>query len=264
METLRIPCEEAQKLKDRLTDLGLEPRKVEHTLWSLKGEGVYLNLYNSCVLLIQGKKAKEWKEKVLSLLSVPKRPVGGCDESGKGDIFGPLVLCCAVIKPENFLRVLELTPKDSKKMKDEEVEEKAPLLKKLVMVKCIKILPERFNRLYEEMGSVNRIMDKAYLRILKEFESAPPERVIVDAYREGNPFSSYGWVRMEKKGERDVAVSCAGIIARWKFLKTLKELEDIHGVKLPKGASEEVKTKAYKILQRDPALARKLIKLSYL
>lgn len=264
METLRIPCEEVERLRNKLIASGLRPRTVDHTLWSLEGEEVYLNLYTSCILLIQGKKTKEWKKKILSLLSVPKEPIGGCDESGKGDIFGPLVLCCVVIRPENFLRVLELTPKDSKKMKDKEVEEKAPLLKKLVVVKCIKLLPERFNQLYEEVGSVNKIMDKAYLRILKEFESTPPKRVIVDAYREGNPFSGYGWVKMEKKGERDVAVSCASIIARWKFLKALRELEETYGLEIPKGASEEVKAKAREILQKDPTLARKLIKISYL
>jgi len=39
----------------------------------------------------------------------------GCDEAGKGDVFGPLVVCCALIRPENFHKVLELAPKDSKK-----------------------------------------------------------------------------------------------------------------------------------------------------
>jgi len=265
MRALRLPQEEIKKVEDLLKRSGFKRREVENTLWSYGGKGTYFNMYPSGTLLIQGKEIDNWVERVLSVINIPRSPVAGCDEVGKGDIFGPLVLCCAVISPENFKKVLLLNPKDSKLLKDEEVMRKAKELRKLVKLKCITIMPERFNELYEEYKNINRLMDDAYRKLIKvvvaEFE---PERVVVDRYSPKNPFRDIERVEFIEKGERDVAVSVASIMARDRFLKRLKELEEQFGIEVPKGASGEVKHRAKELLKKDPSLARRVLKLSFL
>lgn len=264
MRAIRIPEGEVEKVEEFLRRSGLKERKVKNTLWSYEGEGVYLNMHPSKTLLIQGRDSEAWAERVLSLIDVPEGPLGGCDEAGKGDIFGPLVLCCAVLTPENFRKVLSLNPKDSKLLEDEEVMRKAEALRGLVQFKCITLMPERLNELYERYGNLNRLMDDAYLKILeymlKEFY---PLRVVVDRYSIKNPFIGLERVLFLEKGERDVAVSVASILARGKFLKKLREMEETYGVKIPKGASKEAKAEAQKLLRGNPELARRLVKLGW-
>lgn len=258
MPTLRVPYDQTEKVKE-LLKRNLKERKVRNALFSFEGGGVYITLYPSGILLVQGKNSEDWIYKVLEIIDPPEGPVAGCDEAGKGDIFGPLVLCCAVIDPENFKEVLKATPKDTKSMEDEEVLRKAEKLKKLVKVRCVKLMPERFNVLYGEFGNLNRLMDSAYGKLIEviryEFK---PIRITLDAYSKVSPFQG---VRFLEKGEREVEVSVASIIARGKFLRSLRTLSVDAGVNLPKGAGPEARSLASRIREEDPDLARRVMKI---
>ena len=49
-------------------------------------------------------------------------PHAGIDESGKGDFFGPLVICCAYVPdPETAQKLSTLGVRDSKQIKSENV-----------------------------------------------------------------------------------------------------------------------------------------------
>ncbi len=263
--SIRVPHDQIEGVEGFLRSSGLKKRRVKNTLWSYEGKGVYLNMYPSGILLIQGRDGDRWAEKILERIEPPEGPLAGCDEVGKGDIFGPLVLCCAVIPPESFRKVLSLAPKDSKIMKDEEVLQKAEKLKRLVRTRCIVLMPERLNELYERYGNINRLMDDAYRKlILKIREEFNPERTYVDRYSGRNPFQDIEGVLFFEKGERDVAVSVASIIARAKFLRKVKELEGELGRKIPKGASPEAKELAHSILREKPQQAKRFLKLSFI
>ncbi len=265
MKALRIPEGYQQKIREHLKELGFKERHVKNALWSFEGEGVYVSMFPSGTLLIQGKDADPLEEEVLSLIEVPDGPVAGCDEAGKGDIFGPLVLCCAVICPENFREVLRANPKDSKSMKDEEVLRKAKKLRGIVRRRCINIKPERFNELYPRYGNLNRLMDAAYRKIVDQIrDESSPSKVVIDAYSCRNPFEGVEGVVFVEKGERDVAVSVASILARERFLRSLRDMEAELGSKVPKGASSEAMELARELLRKDPKLASRLIKLSFL
>ncbi|RLJ70337.1 ribonuclease HIII [Hydrogenivirga caldilitoris] len=262
MVALRLPQEEIEKVETSLKESGLKPRKVKNTLWSYEGKGIYFNMYPSGTLLIQGKDAEGWASKVLGVIEYPRFPLAGCDEVGKGDIFGPLVLCCAVIPPENFKKVLLLNPKDSKLLKDEDIMKKAQELRKLVKVKCITLMPERFNELYKKYRNINRLMDDAYKKLIDEVSREfNPGRIVVDRYSSRNPFQSYSRVEFIEKGERDIAVSVASMLAREKYLTKLKELEKDNNIEIPKGAGSHVREFANQLKRKNPTLAQRLIKI---
>ena len=264
MKSLRIPLEQAEKISTKLEEAGLKFREVENTLWSYEGNGVFFNLYNSGVLLIQGKNCATWVEKVLSWVKSPENPIAGCDEVGKGDIFGPLVLCCAVILPEKFKDVLKVVPRDSKTMKDSEIKAKAEQLRELVHAKFINLLPDRFNELYKKYGNINRLMDSGYKRLISEIKDLKPEYIMIDKYSATDPFLEDPLVRFVEKGEKYVPVSVASILARSRFLYTLSKLGEIYGLDIPKGASSNVKKFASELIEEKPDIAKKLIKISFL
>ncbi len=265
MKTLRIPYDQISRIELFLKKEDLKPREIENVLWSYTDGHTFFNMYSSGILLIQGKNTDEWVKKTLDEISAPEKPVVGCDEAGKGEIFGPLVLCCAVIPPENFKKVLSLAPKDSKRMKEEELAKKIRLLKPLVKLRCISIDPSRFNTLYEEVGNINKIMDAAYRKLIdtvvKEFH---PSRVVIDAYQGVNPFQDLESVIFEKKSEdKYVETSIAGMFARYKYLKSLRALEEELRTEIPRGAGQEAKDLAKRLVEAESERAFKAIKKSF-
>jgi len=263
--SLRIPSEQEQRILNLLRREGLKERKMRNALWSYEGKGVYLSLFPSGILLIQGKEAECWKNAVLKEIEVPAGSLAGCDEAGKGEVFGPLVLCCAVIHPDSYRSVLALAPRDPKKMKEEEIREKARQLKALISLRCVNISPERFNTLYGRYGSVNRLMDEAYSRLVQGVrEEFRPLRIVVDAYSPRNPFEGGRDILFEKKAEdRYPEVSVAAIFARLKYLEGLKKLTELSGIELPRGSGISAMELATHLKNTREDLARKLIKMNF-
>ena len=89
-------------------------REVPYSLWSIEGDGFNATLYSKekhgkRKLCVQGGKAEDFVLFVLEpnvlgsatlgyetvLDPTLTAPHAGSDESGKGDYFGPLVVCCA-------------------------------------------------------------------------------------------------------------------------------------------------------------------------
>ncbi|MDW8032934.1 MAG: ribonuclease HIII [Aquificaceae bacterium] len=255
--SIRVPREDFENLKFELLGLGFCEREVLGALWSLSDGNTHLVLYPSGTLLLQGKYKEDIKELIFSRLKVPQRVMVGCDESGKGDVFGPLLLCCAVIKPEYYRKVLELNPRDCKKMKDEEVVEKAKALRSFCELRCRCVEPLELNLMWEQVGNLNRVLDKLYGEILKELEeSYPSADFFVDAYSARNPFG--GRVVFKPKGEENLSVAVASVLARAGFLEWL----DAQG--LPKGSSPDSLSLARALYQKDPEGAKKLLKTFFL
>ncbi|RMH79312.1 MAG: ribonuclease HIII [Acidobacteria bacterium] len=255
--TLKVPPQEKDRLKKELLKMGFEEGFVPNTVWSLRCGGNQALLYPSGSLLLQGAHAQELKEKILSLLSSLDRTQIGCDESGKGDVFGPLVVCCAIVKPEYYKKVLSLNPKDSKNLRDDHLKMLYKALKEFVEHNCLILEPQELNKLHEEFKNLNRILDYAYGQLLGSlFQSYPEAQFFVDAYSKKNPFGDK--VVYETRAEERLAVAVASILARGKFLAWLSS----HG--LPKGSSREVINMAKELLRREPERAKRVLKTFFL
>jgi len=255
-KSVKIPKGQEEKVFQSLKEKGFKERDIPNALWSLCNKEVCITLYPSNTLLLQGKELESWESFILSLIDIPQEVEIGCDEAGKGDIFGPLVLCCAVIEPSNYLEVLSVAPKDSKALRDEELLKKVEKLSKVVKRKCMSLEPERLNELHRELKNLNRVLDKAYAKLLEEMRKSYKGRVFVDAYSHRSPFGPD--VVFEPKGERYLSVAVASMFARAKFLMWLKERD------LPKGSSKDAISLAKKLLKENPEEAKRLLKLFFL
>ena len=258
-------------------------REVPYSLWSIEGDGFNATLYQKekhgkRKLCVQGSRAEDFVLFVLEpnvLLSAglgyesvfnPEalKPHAGSDESGKGDYFGPLVVCCAYIDEsiaeaidgftyfnKNDKRV-KLEVKDCKQMGDAQVLEAGRQLRALLQPRggyaVVKIGPAAYNRLYAKIKNVNRLLAWAHGSAIEELLQKQPQckKVVVDQFartedviqRALKPLGKKAEIDQHHKAESDLAVACASVIARELFLRDMLKMGEETGFKMPIGSSD--------------------------
>lgn len=170
----------------------------------------------------------------------------GCDESGKGDYFGPLVIAAVYVDAQSETRLQSLGARDSKLLTDNRILVMAEEIKKLCPHMVVPVEPERYNELYAKTGNLNRLLAWGHAWTLEQLlEQTPCKLAIIDRF--GDP--SYVLNALREKGrqitieqhthaEEDVAVAAASILARARFVQVLEQLSKSAGETLPKGASD--------------------------
>lgn len=170
----------------------------------------------------------------------------GCDESGKGDYFGPLVVSAVYVDAQSETRLQHLGARDSKTLPDNRILGMAEEIKKLCPNVVVPVEPQRYNELYAKTGNLNRLLAWAHAWTLEQLlEQVPCKLAIIDQF--GDP--SYVLNALREKGrqitieqrthaEEDIAVAAASILARARFVQILEQLSKSAGLALPKGASD--------------------------
>ena len=185
----------------------------------------------------------------------------GVDESGKGDYFGPLVIAGVYISEGMREEVELMGVKDSKKLGDGKVKELSYKIKRMVgggKYNIVTIGPERYNELYSRMNNLNQMLGWGHARVIENLlEGVDCGRVLSDKFGNEryikNALLSRGKkVELEQriKGEEDIAVASASILARQAFLNYMDQLSKAYGVKIPKGASRRVDEIGRMLVQR--------------
>jgi ribonuclease HIII len=192
--------------------------------------------------------------------SAAERPLGwiGIDESGKGDYFGPLVIAAVHVTPRIAEDLLALNVRDSKKIADSVVKTLAIDIKTLCRHSVIAIGPERYNQLYTKICNLNRLLAWGHAKALETLlEQVPCVRAIADQFGDErfivNALQEKGRqieLVQRHRGEEDIAVAAASILARAEFVQRLYRLSGEFGVPLPKGASPAVEVAARAVVRK--------------
>ncbi len=230
-------------------------REVPYSLWSIEGDGFNATLYQKekhgkRKLCVQGGKAEDFVLFVLEphvlggatlgyeTILDPNltAPHGGSDESGKGDYFGPLVVCCAYVDKALYEEMQKLGVKDCKQMTDKAVLTVGAALRKLLgqnRYAVVKLGPAAYNRLYAKMRNINRMLAWAHGVAIEELLTKQPNcpRVVVDQFartedtirRALKPRGKAATIEQRHKAESDMAVAAASVIARELFLRDMKK-----------------------------------------
>lgn len=181
----------------------------------------------------------------------------GTDESGKGDYFGPLVVAGFYLPDKQQEVLAELGVKDSKKTSDKRVLRLADVLKKGYKHSLVVIGPEKYNELYQKLKNLNRILAWAHSRAIENIlEEVPCSQAVTDQFGDELYVIS---ALMKKgrnieliqrtKGEEDLAVAAASILARAEFLKRMHFLSQDVGIELPRGSSPKAEEMGLKIVK---------------
>lgn len=178
----------------------------------------------------------------------------GADESGKGDIFGPLVIA-AFYESENIKeKLLNTGAADSKTLSETKIMQIASAIKKeFPKHYIIKVFnPEVYNIEYEKFGNLNKLLHNVYSEMIPKLadKSKGVEKVIIDKFGNYN-FNLPGNydVELYEKGEKFPAVAAASVLARNEFNLWFAE-KKIDNFVLPKGASLETQAIAVKLAKK--------------
>ena len=275
--TFKITPAQAEKLRAILEEKGFTFREVPYTLFGAQKQKLTVNAYTSGKLLVQGRGAKEFVEFTIEPEIVGEAKLGydevhnpemfqphlGIDESGKGDFFGPLVIAGVFVEGDLPRQLLELGVRDSKQIgSDQKALDLAEDIRELVgraRWEVIAILPERYNQLYTEFRNLNRLLAWGHAKVIENLVIRHPHcpRALSDKFADERliqrALQEHGkkiLLQQRTKAESDIAVAAASILARAGFLERLEKLGGKVGVKLPKGASSLVRTRAGDILKK--------------
>jgi ribonuclease HIII len=182
----------------------------------------------------------------------------GTDESGKGDYFGPLVVA-GFYAPDDQAAVLrELGVRDSKALSDGRVRAIAAALREAYTHSLVVIGPEKYNELYAKFRNLNKLLAWGHARVIENIlERIDCAKAVTDQFGDERFVLS---ALMQKgrtielvqrpRGEQDVAVAAASILARAEFVRRMEELSAQWGVELHKGAGPPVEAAAAVFLRR--------------
>ncbi len=272
--TLKLNEAQMQKLDDLLNLRDWEPYEVDYAQFAFKGERVNVVGYTSGKLVIQGKNTEDFVQNILEaeITGEPRlgyeefynpeyyEPHAGVDESGKGDLFGPLVSATVIADGDMVRTWVEAGLQDSKKIADTKILKLEKLIKETdgAVAKVSFCGMARYNELMGKPKanlnlllawlhgkSLNAALDEWAVPwgMVDQFSKKPlTQKHVKD--REGFE------LKMQTKAEADPVVAAASVIARAEFLRQMKKLNDLTGESLLKGAGAGVKQQAIDIFER--------------
>jgi len=253
---LSINPESEKDIASILRKESFELIPCENAFWRARKNSFNIIMYNNGTLLFQG--SKQEIDDTINLIYeyiMPANtnfysylPALGLDESGKGDIFGPLVLAGALVTKENAITLIKAGVMDSKKLNDSQIGEIYREINQKIFYKIRLIEPAEYNLIYPEYGNLNILMAEEYKKLINQFKDLNYKTIILDKFYTSDPInksiqsSSNRDFLIIEKAESYLPVATASIIARFHFIKWLKETSNHIGINLLKGSSAEATT----------------------
>ncbi|MBS3062032.1 MAG: DUF3378 domain-containing protein [Candidatus Diapherotrites archaeon] len=165
-------------------------------------------LFDSGKLLIQGDNANAVSKRILEMVKIPDEQIVGVDETGRGEDFGPFVIC-GVLGLRSKLREV----RDSKKTAN--IAQKKVLVEKNAdQIACIEYSAKTIDELRSAGTNMNQIQAKAVDFLVDFFRrSGFLGKIVID----GNPIAveSKNVFFIPKADDSEPAVAAASIVAKF-------------------------------------------------
>lgn len=179
------------------------------------------------------------------------KPHVGVDEVGKGDYFGPLVVVSCFVTKEFLEKINYLGFADSKKFSDGKIENLFNMVRDYPYYYTSVVEPPEYNKLVLEYKNASILLAKQHSIVIEKALADLRSRgvqctqVVVDQFssRKSRVLDELGelgkCVELVQfhKGESDIAVAAASIIARGVFLEEWKKMSAKYNFDFPKGSS---------------------------
>ena len=275
MYTIKLDDEKMDQLADLLEEKSVGgawfPYDVAYSLFAFKGEKVNVVGYQSGKLVVSGKNMEDFVRDILEPEITGEALLGyeevhnpewftlhaGADESGKGDLFGPLVTACVVADADMVRQWLELGVADSKKLTDGSILKLDKEIRKTkgVVIRTAFARMPKYNELYYKFDrNLNKLLAWYHGKSLNQaLDQRAAPWGLLDQFTKQKRVDAYVKDRKDfklvsrTKAESDPVVSASSIIARAVYVREMKRLSDDFGETLAKGASGQVLAQAKKI-----------------
>jgi ribonuclease HIII len=261
--TIALTPEQMESLKRNLDRRLWAFYEVDHAAFAFKGDKVNVVAYKSGKLVVQGKQTESFVTNILEpeVTKSPQlgydevhhpewyEPHAGMDESGKGDLFGPLVVATVIADGEMVRTWMQKGVKDSKAIgSDQRIFDLEKIIRTTqgVVVETAFAGMPKYNELYAKFNNLNRLLAWFHARAL---EAALNRRLVpwglLDQFSKQPITASFlkehkGFdLRQRTKAESDPVVAAASIIARAQYVRAIRALEEQAGMEIPKGSGSQ-------------------------
>lgn len=241
-----VPVEEQEAGRQNLWEVNQKPELF--VLAPRKDEGV---------IIVKGAQAEAFKLKYRTWLEpkappaaetevVPSRERIGIDESGKGDLFGPLVIAGVRVTQETEPLLARGGVRDSKELADSTIAELGKLIREHCAFEILVLLPPEYNAAYQTHGrNLNQLLAWGHAQVIRNLSERTgsrraisdqfgDERLLIQALERAECSIA---LEQRPRAENDIAVAAASILARDEFVSAIKDYSRKAGVTIPLGAS---------------------------
>ena len=283
--TVILTSDQAEKLRGILERDNFEFVAKPYTLFAGKKGKLNVSVYEKGPkVLIQGKETEDFVRFTLEPEVTGEAKLGyeevlqpdmfephfGIDESGKGDFFGPLVIAGTYTDVTIARALIELGIMDSKRITSaKRIRELSAKIRNVpgIASSVVAIGPERYNELHQSFGNLNRLLAWGHARVIANLAKERPDcpRTLSDQFARPDVLmralkKEDVTIELEQrtKGESDIAVAAASILARERFVDWIDKTSSAGGVTLPLGASDAVIEAGKQVVARHgaPALSK--------
>lgn len=242
-----------------------KPANDPYVRFQAKLERCTIRIYTSGKVVFQGldatSEAMIWNDQETRTIDQPLppsqvpaagfQPHCGSDEVGTGDYFGPVCVCACFIGGTQRQQLASYPITDSKQMTDTMIWQIGPILQETVAHSLLVVDNPTYNKIHQKynMNQIKAILhNQAYVHLQNKIHKLP-DLCVVDQFTPMHSYYRYlqhepvviKELHFETKAEsKYLAVACASVIARYAFLKAMRQLEEQYKVTLPKGASAKV------------------------
>jgi len=257
--SLSISPQELKKLRNVILAQNLKRASVksEYELLRIEDGTVSIIVYKSGKLVHNNN--PESKRVVESILEKESNYdyLLGTDEVGKGEWFGPLVVVCAALTPEELTRLRNIGVKDSKLLKKSELEKLATsIIGSKTLYREVILMPEVYNARYSEFKregkSLNDMMAWAHATAIRNVLTliySKRIKIVIDKFdakkmdlrlnRAGVLEPSFDVIQ-SPSGDTEIPVSVASIIAKHIYEQRVDDLNKLAGVDLRKSEPSDI------------------------
>ncbi|MFC7337965.1 ribonuclease HIII [Haloferula chungangensis] len=289
--TVVLTPDQAEKLRAILERDHFEFIEKPYTLFAGKKGKLNVSVYQKGPkVLVQGKETEDFVKFTLEPEVIGEARLGyeevhqpdmfephfGIDESGKGDFFGPLVIAGVYTDASIARALMELGIMDSKRISSaKRIRELSAKIRSVpgIASSIVAIGPERYNELFPKFRNLNRMLAWGHARVIANLARERPDcpRTLSDQFAQPELLAralkkEHVTIELEQrtKGESDIAVAAASILARERFVDWIDKTSAAGGVILPLGASDAVIEAGKQVIERHgPAALGKVGKLHF-
>jgi len=279
--TIKLDDAQMEKLRAACATKNWETAEVPYARFAFKGPKVNVTAYTSGKVVVAGKDTEEFVQNVIEaeVTGAPKlgydvvlhpdwfEAHAGLDESGKGDLFGPVVAATVIAEKEAIETWRAAGVRDSKSIADGQILKLDDLIRDTpgVVVETRHMTMADYNHVMARpYASLNRLLAQhhadaleAALKkkwvprgLLDQFSKEP----LVQREMKKKGLERFN-LQMRTKAEEDPVVAAASVVARAEFVRVMRNLSREFGDKLLFGAGANAKAQASLLIEKFGARA---------
>jgi ribonuclease HIII len=247
--TFNLNEEESKKIFLYLSKVGtLEESLNPYVDWIVRGADWNSIMYKSGKLVVQCKDSRLVTEinKVVGE-NFSFEPHIGSDEVGKGDYFGPLVVCACYLDQKDFEKIKGYGVVDSKDLTDAKMLEMGAILKKELRYEIQVVNPKEYDVFVKKYGNISIVLAKIHAELIEKLSKRVEKVsfVVVDQFSKNKgrlekEFKLKIPLKQYHHAESDIAVAAASIVARYFFLKEFEKMSKNYKMQFPLGATHVI------------------------